>query len=88
FCNIKQNLEAKRTVIINLVNSDVKIEKVEVHPDFIKHALSDLNKKSKRLEVVLGDNRPIGKITGGIKLYTTSNVQPVISIPINGEVKE
>lgn len=88
FGNIKQKLESKRTVIINLVNSDVKIEKVEVHPDFIKHALSDLNKKSKRLEVILGDNRPIGKITGGIKLYTTSSVQPVISIPINGEVKE
>lgn len=88
FGNIKQMLEAKRTVIINMLNSDVKIEKVEVYPDFIKHVLSDLNKKSKRLEIILGDNRPIGKITGGIKIYTTSNVQPVISIPINGEVKE
>ncbi|MBI5307363.1 MAG: DUF1573 domain-containing protein [Planctomycetes bacterium] len=88
FGNIKQKLESKRTVIINLVNSDVKIEKVEAHPDFIKHSLSDLNKKSKRLEVSLSDNRPVGKITGGVKIYTTSSVQPVISIPINGEIKE
>ena len=88
FGNIKKNLEAKRTVIINLVNSDVKIEKVEANPDFIKHALSDLNKKSKRLEVSLSDNRPAGKIAGGVKIYTTSSVQPVISIPINGEIKE
>lgn len=88
FGNIKKNLDIKRTVIINLVNSDVKIEKVEANPDFINHSISDLNKKSKRLEVSLGDNRPIGKITGGVKVYTTSSVQPVISIPINGEIKE
>jgi len=88
FGNVEKKLEAKRTVIINLVNSDVKIEKVEAIPDFINHSISDLNKKSKRLDLTLSDNRPIGKITGGVKIYTTSVVQPVISIPINGEIKE
>lgn len=88
FGNINKNLDVKRAVIINLVNGNVEIEKIETNPDFINYALSDLNKKSKKLEVTLSDNRPVGKITGGVKIYTNSSVQPVISIPVNGEIKE
>lgn len=87
FGNITRNQEVKKTLIINLVNKDVKIEKIEIDPSIMHCKVSELAKNSKQIDVILDKDIEIGKITGNIKIYTNSIVQPVINIPIRGEVK-
>lgn len=87
FGNIKINQNVNRTVIVNFVNKDIKIEKIEVDPDIIKYTISELNNNSKKIDVKLGDDTANGKITGSLKIYTNSTIQPVINIPIYGEIK-
>lgn len=87
FGNIKKNQDVNRTVIVNFVNKDVKIEKIEADPSVINYAVSDLNNSSKKIDIKLGKDITIGKITGSLRIYTNSAIQPIINIPINGEVK-
>lgn len=87
FGNIKKNQDANKAVIVNFVNKDVKIEKIETDPGIINYTVSDLNNRSKKIDVKLGKDITIGKITGSLKIYTNSPIQPIINIPINGEIK-
>lgn len=87
FGNIKKNQEVNKTVIINFVNKDVKIERIETDPGLINYAVSDLNNSSKKIDIKLYKDTTIGKITGSLRIYTNSAIQPVIHIPINGEVR-
>ncbi len=84
---VKKNQEVKRTIVINFMNKDVKIEKIEADPDVINYAVSELNNNSKKIDVKLSKDTTPGKITGSLKIYTNSAIQPVINIPIKGEVK-
>lgn len=87
FGTVKKNQNTKKTLIVNFVNKDVMIEKIEVNPGAVYYTISDLNKNSKQIDFKLDEDIEIGKITGNIKIYTNSNVQPIINIPIRGEVK-
>jgi len=40
------------------------------------------------IEVKLHSEAAIGKINGALELYTNSKIQPVIRIPIIGEIEE
>lgn len=72
---------------MNFVNKDVKIEKIEADPSIINYAVSDLNDSSKKIDIKLGKDILAGKITGSLRIYTNSAIQPVITIPISGEVR-
>lgn len=85
--NIKKNQEIKKAIIINFVNKDTIIEKIEVDPNVINYTVSELNNSSKKIDVKLGNGIEIGKITGSLKIYTNSIIQPIITIPIIGEIK-
>ena len=88
FGSVKLGQDVKKTVIVNFINKDVKIEKIEVEPSNINHMISELNNISaKKIDVKLGKDITIGKITGSLKIYTNSTIQPVINIPVNGEIK-
>lgn len=88
FGNIRKGLDVKRTVIINFMSKEVKIEKIEVESANLSYAVSELNNMtSKRIDLKLGNDISIGKISGSLKIYTNSTIQPIINIPINGEVK-
>lgn len=88
FGNVKAGQDVKRTVIINFINKDVKIEKIETETNNIDYIVSDLNETgTKKIDVKLRKEITIGKITGNIRIYTNSNLQPVIQIPITGEIK-
>lgn len=88
FGNIRKGLEVKRTVILNFISKEVKIEKIEVVPSNLNYAMSELNNmSSKRIDIKLGNDVTIGKISGSLKIFTNSTIQPVINIPINGEIK-
>lgn len=87
FGSIKKNQEVNRTVILNFVNKNIKIEKIEAMPNIINYTVSELNNNSKKIDVKLGNEITTGKITGSLTIYTNSTIQPVINIPINGEIK-
>ena len=87
FGKITKDQDVNKTVILNIVNKEVKIEKIEVTPDIINYTVSELNNTSKKINITLGKDSNIGKISGSLKIYTNSNIQPIIHIPINGEVK-
>lgn len=87
FGRITQEQDANKSVILNIVNNDVKIEKIEVDPDTINYTISELNNTSKKINITLGKESTVGKITGSLKIYTNSAIQPIIQIPISGEVR-
>ena len=88
FGNIRKGLDVKRTVIINFISKEVKIEKIEVEPANVSYAMSELNNMtSKRIDLKLRNDIAIGKISGSLKIYTNSTIQPIINIPISGEIK-
>lgn len=88
FGSVKLGQDIKKTVIVNFINKDVKIEKIEADPSNLSYILSELNNIStKKIDVKLGKDITIGKITGSLRIYTNSTIQPVINIPVNGEIK-
>ncbi|MCR4319141.1 MAG: DUF1573 domain-containing protein [Candidatus Brocadiaceae bacterium] len=88
FGSVKLGQDVKKTVIVNFINKDVKIEKIEAEPGDISYMISEFNNVSaKKIDVKLGKDITIGKITGSLKIYTNSTIQPVINIPVNGEIK-
>lgn len=87
FGKVTKDREINKTVVVNFVNKDVKIEKIEIDPSVMDYTVSELNATSKKIDVILGKDSSIGKITGSLKIYTNSSIQPVIQIPIRGEVK-
>lgn len=76
----------KRTVIINFINTNVKIEKIEAFPGVIKYRVTDLNNASKKIDITLEGNQPVERIDGNLKIYTSSPIQPVIIIPVKGKL--
>jgi len=87
FGSVKYRQDVKKTVIINFINKEVQIKKVEVEPVSVNYTISDLhNISTKKIEVKLGDTMS-GRLTGSLRIYTNSAIQPVINIPINGEIK-
>lgn len=87
FGKVTKDQNVNKTVILNFVNKEVKIEKIEVFPNMINYTMSELNPTSKKINVTLGNDSTVGKITGSLKIYTNSTLQPIIHIPINGEIK-
>ena len=88
FGSFKKGQDVKKTIIINFVNKEVKIEKIETEPSNINYIVSELNNTgTKKIDVNLSKDTTVGKITGSLKIYTNSVIQPVINIPINGEIK-
>ena len=88
FGSVKLGQDVKKTVIVNFINKDVKIEKIEADPSNLNYIISELNNiNTKKIDVKLGKDIVIGKIKGSLKIYTNSTIQPVINIPVNGEIK-
>lgn len=86
FGYMQKGQDVKKTVIVNFMNKDIKIEKIEIDPDIGNYQVSELH-NSKKIDVKLGKDSAVGKITGNLKIYTNSSIQPVINIPINGEIR-
>ena len=73
-----------------LHNNDVKIEKVEATPDFIKTSITETKstRKTYKVETIISDKAPIGRLRGELKIHTNSKMQPLITIPIAGMIKK
>ncbi|OQZ01235.1 MAG: hypothetical protein DCC43_09155 [Candidatus Brocadia sp.] len=87
FGKVTKDRNTDRTVIINFVNKAVKIEKIEVDPKVINYTVTEITPTSKKIQVTVEKNSFIGEIAGSLTIYTNSAIQPVIHIPLNGEIK-
>ena len=87
---IPVNKERVFPVFAILYNKDVKIEKVEATPAFIKTSIIETKstRKTYKVETIISSNSPVGKISGELKIYTNSKIQPSITIPITGMIKK
>ncbi len=74
---------------------DVVVERVEIDPTIFDTDIAETKIKSKKskkstfkISVILKKDAPVGKIDESLKIYTNSKVQPLIEIPVKGEVRE
>ncbi len=115
FGAIKKDSECVKSVFITLLKKKIKIEKIEVQPEFlVSEIVTDPRKniveerheilysnfwevstdfpqkkivggKKVRLRILtkVRKDAPVGEINGVIKVYTNSEIQPIINIPVS-----
>ncbi|MDE1889774.1 MAG: DUF1573 domain-containing protein [Planctomycetota bacterium] len=89
FGNIKRGWEVEKAVIVNFINKDVKIERIEIDSNaIINYMLSELDINSKKIVAKLDKDTAKGKITGSLKIHSNSILQPVVNILISGEIED
>ena len=79
--------------IITEPQKDIGEEKHEIlHSDFWETSTSlpqkDIGKKTLRIMTKIKRNAPVGKIDGILKVYTNSEIQPIINIPVSAEITD
>ncbi len=88
---IPQGRESMRKLIVTLRKKDIEIKDVEVTPAFLSINLRPKNNPNlpyREVEVRVKNDAPVGKIKGNIKIHTSSKLQPVIDIPVFGEIRK
>ena len=87
---ISQKREMVFPAFAIVYNDEVKVERVEVTPDFIDTEITETksNRKTYKIETIIKKDAPVGKVNGNLKIFTNSKKQPVIEIPIIGKIKE
>jgi hypothetical protein len=84
-----KELTQKLFVKINKINT--KILEVKTFPDYVSTKIVEQGETDNPhylIEVKLDAETTIGKINGVIELHTNSKIQPVVRIPIMGEIEE
>ncbi len=87
--NIKKGNERTQKVFVKLNKENIKILGVKVTPDYLSNKIIENHQQNRAqflIEVKLNTNAPIGKLNGLLEIYTNSKIQPVIQVPITGEV--
>ncbi len=87
--NIKKGDEKIQKVFVKLNKENIKISEIKITPDFLSAEIVENHKKSNAqfiIEVKLQKNSVIGKLNGLLEINTDSKVQPVVKVPIAGEV--
>ncbi|HHT9129384.1 MAG TPA: DUF1573 domain-containing protein [Candidatus Brocadiaceae bacterium] len=89
FGNVKRGKDVEKAVIVNFMNKDVKIEKIEVDSNvIINYTVSELDINREKIVAKLGKDTATGKITGSLKIHSNSILQPVVNILISGEIED
>ncbi|MFV1975675.1 MAG: hypothetical protein ACC651_07980, partial [Candidatus Scalindua sp.] len=115
---IKKNNKCVKSVFITLLKENIRVDKIEVQPDFLTseiitdprmingeeeyvtlhsnfwEASTDFSQKNileknsipLRILTRINGNAPVGEIEGVLKVYTNSKIQPIINIPVSGEI--
>ncbi len=87
--NIKKGNERTQKVFVKFNKEHIKISGIKVTPDFLSAKIVENYKKNNAqflIEVKLQKNAAIGKLKGLLEINTDSKVQPIIKVPIAGEV--
>ncbi len=83
--------EITKKLFVKINESNIKILSTKISPDYLSVNVD--NRYEQRnphclIEINLHKDAPIGKINGLLELYTNSKEQPLINLPITGEVRK
>ncbi len=87
---VDKGREIAYPVFVTAYNKDVKIERLEVTPEFVEAEMTESKnrKKTSKILVSLKKNAPEGKIKGELRIFTNSKKQSQINVPVIGMVKK
>lgn len=91
FGTVPEGKEITKKLFVKINESDIKISSTKISPDYLSVNVD--NRYEQRnphclIEINLHKDAPIGKINGLLELYTNSKEQPLINLPITGEVRK
>ncbi len=83
--------EITQKLFVKINKDGIKVLNTKVSPDFLSTKIIEKNVKNNPhflIEIKLHKDATIGKLNGLLELYTNSKIQPIIKIPIVGEIKK
>jgi len=83
--------ELTHKLFVKINKSNIKILSIKTSPDYVSSEIVEEGEKDNRhylIEVKLHAEAAAGEIGGVLELYTNSKIQPVVIIPIMGEIEE
>lgn len=86
---VPEGREVTKKLFVKINESHIKILSSKISPDYLSVSIDERYEQQNPhclIETKLHKDAPIGKINGLLKLTTNSEEQPVISIPITGDV--
>ncbi|GAX59554.1 2-nitropropane dioxygenase [Candidatus Scalindua japonica] len=86
---VKKGEGRVQKVFVKLNKENIQISGVKINPDYLSAEIIENYKKNNLqflIEVRLHENAAVGKLNGLLEINTSSKVQPVIKVPIVGEV--
>lgn len=86
---VPEGKEITQNIFVKINESNIKILNTKISPDYLSVKVDERYVQRNPhclIEIKLHKEAPIGKINGLLELSTNSKEQPVINIPITGEV--
>ena len=87
---VTKGKELTHKLFVKINKSDIKILSIKTSPDYVSSRIVETGEINHHclIEVKLHAEAAAGKIGGLLELYTNSKIQPVVRIPIMGEIEE
>lgn len=88
---VTEGKELTQKLFVKMNEANIKILNTKISPDFLSVKIDERYEQNNPhclIEVKLHKEAAIGKLNGSLELHTNSKQQPVIKIPISGEVKK
>lgn len=89
--NIKNGKESTQRVFVKMNKDNIKVTNTKLSPNFLSIKIVEKYEQNNPhclIEMKLPKDAPTGKLNGLLELHTNSKQQPVIKIPITGEVQK
>jgi hypothetical protein len=90
--NIVKGKESTQKLYVKINKGGIRITDTKLVPGFlsikIEERYEEQNNSHCLIEMKLSKNAPIGRLDGLLEIHTNSKQQPVLKIPITGEVKK
>jgi hypothetical protein len=88
---VARGKELTHKLFVKINKDNIKILSIKTSPDYVSSEIVEEGEKDNHhylIEVKLHAEAAAGKIGGLLELYTNSKIQPVVRIPIMGEIEE
>ena len=88
---VTEGNELTQKLFVKMNADNIKILNTKISPDFLSIKIDEKYEQNNPhclIEVKLHKEAAVGKLNGLLELHTNSKQQPVIKIPITGEVKK
>lgn len=88
---VTKGKELTQKLFVKINKDDIKISNTKVSPDFLSTKVVEKYEENNPhclIEIKLHKEAIVGKLNGLLELKTNSKIQPIIKIPIIGEIKK